>query len=103
MNEALVTLREVAEAFNAGACELRTEALVRIGDAETMWELVIDTEWAAYDNHGRPVFRMYMYRPDVTLGEPRWEPDRFSGGGTHNGEVIAQVFGIDLDARVGRK
>ncbi len=103
MNEALVTLREVTEAFNAGACELRTQVLVRIGDAETTWELVIDTEWAAYDNHGRPAFTMYMHRPDVTLGEPQLEPDRFSGGGTRDVEVISQVFGIDLDARVWRK
>src|SRR5262245_35404519 len=103
MNEALVTLREVAEEFNAGACQLRTEALIRIGDAETTWEVVSDTELVAYDHHGRDTYEMSMYRPDVTLGEPQWEPDVFSGSGPREVEVISQVFGIDLDARVWRK
>jgi hypothetical protein len=103
MNEALVTLREAADEFNAGACELRTEALIRIGNAVTTWAVVIDGELGQYDNHGRLSYHLNLHRPDITLGEPQWEPDVFTGFGPCDVEVISQIFGIDLDARVWRK
>lgn len=103
MSKPLVSLREAAEDFNAGKCQLQTEMLVRIGDAETRWELTLDAQWASYDYYGRPVYHMFLHRADITLGEPELEPDALSGAGPRDVDVIAQVFGIDLDARVWTK
>jgi hypothetical protein len=108
MSTPLVSLREAAEDFNAGKCQLRTEMLVRIGDAETRWELVVETEWEAlrwgqYDDHGRPLYQMLLYRADAFSGEPESRPDEFWGLGPRDVGVIAEVFGINPDARVWTK
>jgi hypothetical protein len=103
MSMPLVSLREAADDFNAGKCQLRSDVEVRIGDDVARWVLVIDTEWACYDNHGRPMYRMLMHRADVTLGEPEWEPDVLTGAGPRDVDIIAAVFGIDPDARVWAK
>src|SRR5258707_926509 len=103
MSKPLVSLREAAEDFNAGKCQLRTDVLVRVGNAETRWELVIDTEWVTYDNHGRPMYRTLLRRADIQLGEPEWEPDAMSGAGPRDVDIIVEVFGIDPDARVWTK
>jgi hypothetical protein len=103
MSKPLVSLREAADDFNAGKCQLRTELEVHVGDAVTRWELRLDTEWVQYDNHMRPMYQMLIYRADVTLGEPEWRPDSVMGYGQRDVAVVAQVFGIDPDARVWTK
>lgn len=81
MSTPMVSLREVADEFNSGKCELRTYVELRVGDAVTRWELVIQGEYGSYDNHGRPMYEMWVRRADVTLGEPEWEPDLMRGAG----------------------
>jgi hypothetical protein len=99
----LCSLRDVADEFNAGMCRLQTRALVRIGDNESPWELVLDTEWVVYDNYGRPTYSVVFRRADsaVEKGDP--PPEALYGGGPRDVTVIAEAFGIDMDARVWTK
>jgi hypothetical protein len=101
--ERLLSLREVADDFHAGRCQLTTDLTLRIGDEQTDWELVIDAEFVSYDNHGRPCCKIWIHRADVTLGEPQFEPDMLFGGALRDVEVITQVFGVDMDAHVWKK
>jgi hypothetical protein len=103
MGKPLMSLREASEDFNAGKCQLRTEVEMRVGDAVTRWELVVDGEFVTYDNHGRPMYNAYMHRAVITLGEPEWEPDMMQSAGPRDVHVIAEVFGISLDAAVWTK
>jgi hypothetical protein len=102
-HERLFSLREVADDFHAGRCQISTDLTLRIGDEMTDWELTINAEVAIYDNHGRPCCQIWIHRADVTLGEPQFEPDMLTGGALRDVEVITQVFGVDMDAHVWKK
>jgi hypothetical protein len=103
MTTELVSLRDAAEDFNAGKCQLQTEVLVRIGNNDIRWELMIDTEWVVYDNYGRPTYSTVLRRADIPTGEGDPPPEVLYGGGPRDVNVIANAFGIDLDARIWTK
>lgn len=103
MSQPLVSLRGVADAFNAGKCQLQTNVELRVGDDVTRWVLVIHTEELAEDDHGQPLYQMLLYRADAFLGEPESRPDEFWAAGPRDVDGIAEVFGIDPDVRVWTK
>jgi hypothetical protein len=103
MNKPLVSLREAADDFNAGKCQLQTGVEVRVGHGVARWELVLDTELVVYDNYGRPMYSAVLYRTDIELGEGEPPPEALWGGGPRDVDVVAHAFGIDLDARVWTK
>ena len=96
----LVSLREVADDFNAGKCQLRTYIELRIGDNVTHWELTLDTEWVVYGPDGRPQYDARMRRIGISSGEGEPPPEELWGQGPRDADVITTVFGIDPDAHV---
>lgn len=99
----LVSLRDVADEFNAGKRQLRTDVEVHVGDAVTRWALVLDGERAYAGWNGDVMWHVTLRPADAELTPDDDQPGLLTGLWPRNLFDIVEVFGIGPDARIWTK